>query len=149
MLLASYISLYPILCFSSESLPLNFRSLSASIPSHSSVLQLHLAPLLAGSLVSVLPVLVNQLPSIHLLSIFQIFEDLSPLLSSFSIFLFLWAYSLKKKFFHCCFTGVSDQKLRNLGVSICPSHPEVYCTDFFPVCLLSWADALSHFTLYP
>ena len=60
------------------------------------------------------PVLPNQLPSIHLLSLFQNLVDISHLLVSFSVFLFICAYSFKK-ILSLLFFWAIWQKLRNLG----------------------------------
>lgn len=143
-------SLYALLCFNPVSLPLNFGSPRASAPVsfQRSAAGLGAPPCRQFSFH--FPVLPNQLPSIHLLSLFQNLVDISHLLVSFSVFLFIWAYSLKKNsptvVFLSCLTEVEK-----LGVSVCSSHPGFYCIHVS--CSVSQAardfaaDTLAHLSL--
>lgn len=96
------------------------------------------------------PVLPNQLPSIHLLSLFQNLVDISHLLVSFSVFLFICAYSFKKNSFTVVFLSYLTE-VEKLGVSIYSSHPAFCCIHVS--CSVSQAardfaaDTLSHLSL--
>lgn len=120
------ISLYALLCFNPVSLPLNFGSPRASAPVsfQRSAAGLGAPPCRLFSFR--FPVLPNQLPSIHLLSLFQNLVDISHLLVSFSVFLFICAYSFLKTSFTVVFLSYLTE-VEKLGVSICSSHPGFYC----------------------